>query len=191
MGEWAGDRRFEEVFAAARAGDEGAFAELWRWLHPPLRRWLAVVAPGDVDDVESEAWLSIARGLDSFDGGEGEFRGWVFTIARRRAIDWERRRRRQPPSAALDGVDVADPSGSAASRVDAATALAAALTLLGQLTPDQREVVALRVIVGMSVAETAAVVGKTEGAVRVLCHRALRTLAERLDAAPLADEVAT
>ena len=51
----------------------------------------------------------------------------------------------------LDGVDVADPSGSAASLVDAAAALAAALTLLGQLTPDQREVVALRVIVGMSV----------------------------------------
>ena len=81
-------------------------------------------------------------------------------------------------------------SGSAASLVDAAAALAAALTLLGQLTPDQREVVALRVIVGMSVGEAAAVVGKTEGAVRVLCHRALRTLATSLDAAPLADEVA-
>ena len=74
--------------------------------------------------------------------------------------------------------------------MDAAAALAAALTLLRQLTVDQREVVALRVIVGMTVGETAAVVGKTDGAVRVLCHRALRTLADRLNAAELADEVA-
>ena len=45
------------------AGDEAAFAELWRWLHPPLARWLAVVASGDVDDIESEVWISIARNL--------------------------------------------------------------------------------------------------------------------------------
>jgi RNA polymerase sigma-70 factor, ECF subfamily len=190
MGEWAGGRAFEDVLTLARAGDDVAFAELWRWLHPPLRRWLTVVAPWDVDDVESEAWLSITRSLDSFEGDERDFRRWVFTIARRRAIDWARRRRRQPQTDALDGVDVADESSSAASLVAAAAALAAALTLLRQLTVDQREVVALRVIVGMSVGETAAVVGKTEGAVRVLCHRALRTLADCLDAAELADEVA-
>jgi len=191
MGEWAGGRAFEEVLASARAGDDVAFAELWRWLHPPLLRWLSVVARWDVEDVESEVWLSIACGLDSFEGGERDFRGWVFTVARRRAIDWARRRQRRPRSAALDGVDVADPKGSSSALVDASGALAAALTLLRQLTPDQAEVVSLRVIVGMSVAETSAVVGKTEGAVRVLCHRGLRTLVDRLDAEQLADGVAT
>jgi RNA polymerase sigma-70 factor (ECF subfamily) len=66
--------------------------------------------------------------------------------------------------------------------VDEANALAAAVALLRQLTPDQREVVALRVIVGMTVRETAMVVDKSEGAVRVLCHRGLRTMAERIEA---------
>ena len=134
--------------------------------------------------------MSIARGLDSFDGGEREFRGWCSrspAAGRSTGLGAVA----DSPRVGVDGVDVADVSGSAASLVDAAAALAAALTLLGQLTPDQREVVALRVIVGMSVGETAAVVGKTEGAVRVVCHRALRTLAERLNPAELVDEVAT
>ena len=61
-------------------------------------------------------------------------------------------------------------------------ALEAALTLLRDLTPDQREVVALRVIAGLTVRETAAIVHKSDGAVRVLSHRALRSLAKQVDA---------
>jgi RNA polymerase sigma-70 factor (ECF subfamily) len=57
------------------------------------------------------------------------------------------------------------------------------------LTPEQREAVALRVIVGMTVGETAAVVHKSEGAVRILCHRGLRALAQQLDAERLAEGV--
>ena len=191
MGEWEGRRAFGEVLVSARAGDDDAFAELWRWLHPPLLRWLTVVAPRDVEDVESEAWLSVARGLDSFEGGAADFRGWVFTIARRRAIDWARRHRRRPPAGAFDTVDVVDPNGSSSSLVDDAHAVDMATAVLRQLTPDQREVVSLRVIVGMTVAETAAIVGKSEGAVRVVCHRALRSLARRLDTKVLADGIAT
>jgi RNA polymerase sigma-70 factor (ECF subfamily) len=135
--------------------------------------------------VAAEVWLAVARGLSAFEGDEGNFRAWVFTVARRRSIDVARRRRRQPALAALDEVDVADPTATSSALVDAALALEAALKLLHRLTADQREVVALRVIVGMSVAETAVVVNKSEGAVRALCHRGLRTLAELLDTQPL------
>ena len=186
MGEWAGRRAFGDVLAAARSGDERAFAEIWRWLHPPLRRWLSVVVAGDVDDIESEVWLSVARSLASFDGDERDFRGWVFTIARRRAIDWGRHRQRQPRTTHLDGVEVPDHTPATSLATDMATALA----MLRTLTPEQREALALRVIVGMSARETAAVVNRTEGAVRVLCHRGLRTLARELDADRLADGIA-
>jgi RNA polymerase sigma-70 factor (ECF subfamily) len=165
--------------AKACAGDEQAFLVLWRWLHPALVRWLSVVAPGAGEDVESDVWFAVVRALDSFDGDERAFRGWVFTIARRRAIDWGRRRRRQMDS--LDGVEPA-------TRTDASealweeTALEAAVALLGTLKHEQAEVVALRIIVGLTVAETAAVVHKSEGAVRVLCHRGLRSLARQVKA---------
>ncbi len=189
MTAWAGADAFDDVLVSARAGDELAFASLWRWLNPPLVRWLTVVAPWNGEDVASEVWLSVSRGLASFEGGERQFRGWVFTIARRRAVDWARRRRRQPPLAALDGIDVVDPMAASSATVEAETALDAALAMLRTLTVAQREVVALRVIVGMTVRETAAVVSKSEAAVRVLCHRGLRALAQQLDAEQLAEGV--
>jgi RNA polymerase sigma-70 factor (ECF subfamily) len=185
MAEWAGQRAFEDVLVAARTGDGPSFAEIWRWLHPPLVRWLSVVVSGDVEDIESEVWLSITRNLASFSGDERDFRGWVFTIARRRAIDWRRHRRRQPRVTDLDGVDVAG-HGSSSPGTDTAAALA----MLATLTPEQREALALRVIVGMSVRETAAVVQRTEGAVRILCHRGLRTLSRQLAADRPAEEIA-
>ena len=189
MGEWTGRRAFGHVLASARAGDDVAFAELWRWLHPPLLRWLMVVAQIDVEDVESEVWLSISRGLTSFEGDERDFRAWVFTIARRRSIDSSRRRQRQPRVSTIDGFDVADATSSSSALVDARTELDAALALLRELTADQREVVALRVIVGMTVQETASIVHKTENSVRVLSHRGLRALQQRLAAEELAGGV--
>ncbi len=186
MREWAGRRAFEDVLAAARAGDDAAFAELWRWLHPSLARWLGVVASGDVDDIESEVWMSIARNLRSFRGDDDDFRGWVFTIARRRTIDWGRRSQRRLAVTSLDGVDLADVTSDASVVTDTAEAL----EMMRRLTPEQREVLALRVIVGMSVAETAAVVHRSEGAVRILCHRGLRTLERQLEPDRRPDEVA-
>lgn len=178
---WVGPRAFEDVLDEARRGDESAFAVLWRWLQPTLLRWLDVIAPGGVDDVASEVWISVVRGLDSFDGGEREFRGWLFTIARRRALDWGRRRGRQPATTVLDGVDVAAP-GDVDETLWAEADVEAVLALLRQLRPDQAEVVALRVIAGLTVMETAAVVNRSAGSVRVLCHRGLRALALRLHA---------
>jgi len=175
---WAGPAAFEDLLADARAGDEAAFSLLWRWLHPPLLRWLAIVAPEGSEDVAAEVWISVIRGLDSFNGGEREFRGWIFTIARRRAIDWGRNRRRQPMTVELGGVDLVgeiDPSEAISGDV----AVERAIAFLRQLRPDQAEVVALRVVAGLTVPETAAIVNKSEGAVRVLCHRGLRTLARR------------
>ena len=68
-----------------------------------------------------------------------------------------------------------------ADAMDFAGGTAAALALIGTLPPEQAEVVLLRAVVGMDVAEVATVVGKKPGAVRVLAHRGLRTLARQLD----------
>ena len=78
-------------------------------------------------------------GLDSFEGGEREFRGWLFTIARRRVLDSARRRCRQPATTVLDGIDVPVP-GHANEALWADADVEAALALLRQLRPDQAEV---------------------------------------------------
>src|SRR5919197_2441995 len=91
---------FPAVLAAAQQGDEQSFAVLWRDLQPGVLRYLRVVAPGAVEDLAAETWVSVIRGLRQFRGNEREFRGWVFTAARHRSVDWQRqaaRRRGEPP----------------------------------------------------------------------------------------------
>jgi RNA polymerase sigma-70 factor, ECF subfamily len=174
---------FEAALDAAAGGDEAAFGILWRDLQPGLLRYLDALAPGVGEDLASETWLRIVPRLGHFSCDERAFRAWVFTIARHRAIDrWRRRVRRRDelvPSDALAGLPASDdPAGAA---VDAISSQAA-VALIATLPPDQAEVVLLRVVGGLDVAEVAAITGKRPGNVRVLSHRALRRLAERLEA---------
>jgi len=171
-------RDFSDTLAAAREGAEWAVAALWASLHAPLLRFLRGLNQGAADDVESETWIRIARGLRGFEGSESDFRAWAFTIARNRMIDWCRQAERQHATP-VTAEELAAVPGSA----DVATAaeeeleLEAALRLVRTLPPDQAEVILLRVLAGLDVARVAAIVGKRPGAVRVLQHRGLRRLA--------------
>jgi RNA polymerase sigma-70 factor (ECF subfamily) len=174
---------FEAVLDAAAGGDEAAFGILWRDLQPGLLRYLEAFAPGAAEDLASETWLRIVQGLDRFTGDEGAFRGWVFTVARHRAVDrWRHRARRRDdlvPADALAGLPAPDdPAGAVVETISSRAAVA----LIATLPPDQAEVVLLRVVAGLDVAQVAAITGKRPGNVRVLTHRALRRLADRLGA---------
>lgn len=85
------EAEFPALLRAAAGGDQAAFAQLWRDTHPPLLRYLRVVARDASDDVASDVWLEVARGLARFRGEEQEFRGWVFTLARRQDRQQDRR----------------------------------------------------------------------------------------------------
>ena len=69
-----------------RSGDEAAFLALWRELQPPLLRYLRVFGCDDPDDVASETWFQVLRDLHKFSGDDADFRRWLFTVARHRAI---------------------------------------------------------------------------------------------------------
>ena len=169
----------DDAVARARLGDEAAFAALWRWLQPGLLRSLAATEPGHAEDVAGEVWVDVARGISTFEGTATAFRSWVFTLARRRAVDAGRRRSRRVRSVPLHDLEAPVDDDSATAMV-ARQSLEAALAMVAALPPDQAEVVTLRVIGELTVTEVAAVVGKSEGAVRALSHRGLRALARRL-----------
>ena len=174
---------FEAVLAAATDGDELAFGVLWRDLQPPLLRYLNAFAPGAGEDLASETWLRVVGALGSFIGDERAFRAWVFTVARHRAVDrWRRRTRRHdelvPLEALADLPALDDPAEAALDAISTQAAVA----LLSTLPRDQAEVVLLRVVAGLDVAQVATITGKRPGTVRVLAHRALRRLAQRLGA---------
>ena len=167
---------FEAVLDGARRADEHAFALLYTDLHPALLRYLRGMAYELAEDAASEAWLEVARGLDSFRGPEKAFRGWVFAIARRKLIDRVRYETRRP-TATWDDLDAIAPmERDAADLVVEADSTQNALALVRTLPRDQAEAVLLRVIGDLEYAEIAVIMDRTAGAVRVLVHRGLRRL---------------
>jgi RNA polymerase sigma-70 factor, ECF subfamily len=173
---------FASLLARAQCGDEAAFARLWLDVNPSLVRYLRVVL-GEVDeDVAAEAWVTVVRGLARFRGDEMAWLGWVFTTARRRAIDEGRRRARQRAVFAAASAGPREPIGrmapDAAQEALESLDTEAALALVARLAPLQAEVIALRVIAGLDVESVARLVGRRPGAVRVAAHRGLRRLAQ-------------
>lgn len=160
----------------ASAGDEAGFLELWRALQPRLLRYLRVLGCEDPDDVASETWLQVVRDLRSFAGDEQDFRRWLFTIGRHRAVDAARARSRRP-AAASHGLDILADTQVVEDQVLDALSARQAVAMLGVLSPDQAEAVALRVIAGLETPDVARIMGKSSGAVRVALHRGLRALA--------------
>jgi RNA polymerase sigma-70 factor, ECF subfamily len=166
------------ALARARAGDEAGFLELWRHLQPRLLRFLRVLGCDDADDIASETWLQVVRDLPRFKGGEEDFRRWLFTIGRNRAIDHARARQRRPVIPGLpDGVAAVADHELVEDQVLQAIAVRRAINLLRRLPADQAEAVALRVLAGLDTSAVARILGKSSGAVRVALHRGLRALA--------------
>jgi len=172
---------FEDVLAGARAGEPEAVGSLYRLVHPALLGYLKGVEPGDAEDLASEAWLGIAAGLTRFAGDERAFRAWAFTIARRRVVDIRRlRKSRRTQPLAPEELRSHGANGDVEDEVMARLGAEDALGTLARLPSGQREVLLLRVMGGFSIREVASILGKRQGAVRVLQHRALRRLAQEL-----------
>ncbi len=180
MGE-TGVTTLDEALVTARAGDEAGFLVLWDALQPRLLRYLRVVGCDDVEDVAAETWLQVVRDLPKFKKGSAdEFRAWLFTIARHRAIDAARSRKRfrDKVLAAEPFADTVTMGNPVEDEVFHELSTRRAVALVAGLSKDQAEVVALRVIAGLDTAAVARMLRKTPGAVRVALHRGLRALSD-------------
>ena len=171
----------------ARRGDDLGFLALYRALQPRLLRYLAVRTQDGADDVASETWLQVVRDLGRFRGNFDDFRGWVFTVARHRAIDAARAARARPTIAVEDvtAIGAAELAPSAETQALERLSTEQALRLVASLSPEVAEMVALRVIAGLDANSVGEIVGKSAGAVRVAVHRALATLCDRPGVSPL------
>ncbi len=168
----------DEALARASAGDEAGFRHLWRALQPPLLRFLRVIGCEDPEDVASETWLQVVRDLPRFSGAEEDFRRWLFTIGRHRAIDAARARSRRPATPVSTGLEILADHQLVEDQVLDGMSVQRAVALLAALSRDQAEVVALRVIAGLETPDVARILGKSAGAVRVALHRGLKALAD-------------
>lgn len=171
---------FDEVLAAARSGEEWAWASIYRDLAGPVTGYLASRGASDPEDLASETFLQIARNIHTFHGSEGSFRSWVFVIAHRRLLDARRAAGRRLDTTPLDKTALDPPGGNVESEAVDRMATAEILEMLESLTEDQRDVLALRVVANLTLEETAEVLGKRVGAVKGLQRRALMSLRDRM-----------
>jgi RNA polymerase sigma-70 factor (ECF subfamily) len=183
---------FDEILSGAQVAEEWAIGALYEEFQPRLLKYLAFRAPQVAEDVASEIWIKVARGLPRFTGDEIEFRAWLFTIARHALIDWRRHEQRRPEQAAepIAFVGMTDPVDTEESALEAVST-AAALRTIALLPPDQADVVLLRVVAGLDAAQVGRIMGKPPGTIRVLQHRALQRLVIALGATRELDEGVT
>jgi RNA polymerase sigma-70 factor (ECF subfamily) len=167
---------FDNSVDLARAGDEGGFRALWISLQPDLCRYLQGLGCVDVEDVTSETWLQAIRDFKRFTGTGADFRAWLFTIGRHRAIDEARSRVRfQDKIQGLVPVEIRD-WDPVEDEVLYRLSKQRAAALLAALSKDQAAVVQLRVIAGLDTDSTAGMLGKSQNAVRSCLHRGLHKL---------------
>lgn len=172
---------------AARRGRQSAWDAIYRDLAPPLLGYARSQNAPDPEDLVGEVFLEVVRSLGRFEGHEEErFRGWVFTIARRRLIDARRRSGRRPTEL-TEPAELAERAGSYEEDALARLSLDDVRSLLSCLSEDQREVMVLRLVAGLRTNEIAEVTGRHPEAVKGLAKRALARLREVLGAGRSAD----
>jgi RNA polymerase sigma-70 factor (ECF subfamily) len=132
------------------------------------------------DDVAQEVCLAVLTALPGYRVQGRPFLVFVYGIASHKVIDAHRaatRNRSEPVADVPDALDGSDGPEQRALRGELSGQMA---RLLGQLPEKQREIIVLRVVVGLSPEETADAVGSTPGAVRVAQHRALARLRRKV-----------
>lgn len=169
------------LIADAKLGCPRAFERIYRQFAGQVASYLRWHRASDPDGLTNDVFAQVHRNLDRFEGDEPGFRSWVFTIAHHRMIDDRRRSNRQPLLQGEMGVD--DDLGCGDVEEDAFAVLAqdSVRELVSVLSPDQRDVVLLRVVADLSVDEVARLLHKRAGAVKALQHRALATLRRHLE----------
>ena len=134
----------------------------------------------DAEDVTERTFLAALKALGSFREGSGTFRAWLFRIAHNTIANAHRSRARRRTEPLPPAFDPPAPNADPAGVVTRAEELRRVLNAVAELPDDRRQVVLLRFVDGLSSREIGQVMDRSEGAARVLLHRALRDLSARM-----------
>lgn len=163
----------EAALAAAMRREQRGFDELFDFLSRPISAFAASRGSEDPDGTANIVLYAAFSRLGDFTGTYENFRAYVYRIARNQLVDEHRKRQRRPDYVEL--VDSHDP-GYRDDFVDQTSDRDEALRLIEPLTEGQREVLLLRTVAGLSIEETAQVVGKSITATKQIQLRAVRAV---------------
>lgn len=167
----------QSIIAHARDGQPTAIADLYALYGDAVRRY-CYVRLNDLEvaqDCVQEVFLRIWRGVRTFEyRGDVSFTAWMYTIANNVLISHARKHKGIQHVSLTPELNIAD-----GRHADTARTIVDQLSLreaISELTPEQQHVITLKFFVGLSNAEIATTLGRTEGAVKALQHRAINRL---------------
>ena len=128
------------------------------------------------EDLTAQVFLKMLEAIHNDKTWHSSFSGWLYRIAHNLVIDHYRTRDRQKQISIDDAPVMPDPSNSPVRAAEIALDAEYLLSAIRRLTDDQAQVITLRFLEGYSFSEIAGMMGKTEGAVKALQHRAVSTL---------------
>lgn len=173
--------RFESVLAGARTGAEWAWTDLYQNFAPAVLGYLRAQRVPEPEDLTAEVFFQVVRSLGRFEGGEPDFRSWIFVIAHRKIIDDSRARKRRPSDPfAHESLESLSSTGNVEDEALEQLSELYLRRLMVELTADQKDVMLLRILGGLTVPEVAAAMGKRPGAVEALQRRAVAQLRKRV-----------
>jgi RNA polymerase sigma-70 factor (ECF subfamily) len=175
------DADADELAGAAAGGSLSAFHSLYECFMPIVLGYTrsALASAEEAEDAAADTFMRALERLDSFDSELGSFRVWLLSIARHLVIDRRRARRAQPMEPAE--IDARLNGGPAMEESFSDGLDSRLMAALGRLSPTQRQVIALRYLIGVSNEECARVLGKNVATVHQHHHMALRALASALE----------
>lgn len=167
-----------QLLNQASQGDSRAFGELYERYAPRVFRFLFAHLDNrlDAEDLLAEVFLRVWRSLPSYQERGLPFAAFLFRIARNLLIDYYRQSSQARGHVSIEDLSLQDSDPTPGERVSAGLERSELRQYLAQLREDYRSVLVLRFLGELSPEETAQVMGRSPGAVRVLQHRALAAL---------------
>jgi RNA polymerase sigma-70 factor, ECF subfamily len=175
------DSHVRELVERAQDGDRLALEELYLLHFDRIYSYLhmSVGSRHDAEDLTTQTFVKMLEAIGRFQWRSVPFSAWLFRIAHNLAMDHFRANRRWQPEEEVPE-SIQGEESSAEEQALASLGQTSMLTLIERLSPEQRQVLTLKFVFRFSNAEAAAILGKTEGAVKSLQHRALASLQKHI-----------
>lgn len=171
----------ERLVALAQQGDRDALEELYLLHFDRIYGYLhlSVGNRHDAEDLTTQTFMRMLESITRFRWQSAPFSAWLFRIAHNLAMDHFRASRRlQPEEEVPEPIGEEEPSAEAAAMQSIGRQ--SMLELIDDLSQDQKQVLTLKFVFNLKNAEVATILGKTEGAIKSLQHRALVSLEKRV-----------